>query len=364
MSKFSFPQKAILLFILIVLILPFYDSKRVIMWGTQGEFQKQNVFLSLVLLYAKESEKLKKGVGLDDFFERESSFWKTLKESPLVFQPTIITESAEKIKIEEIPEEIVKKDEEEKKDEEIKTEENKIEEKKEIPTQSIEEKPKFSPKNYSLYRFLIIGDSFIAVRGGIGEILEGELLNYKDVTVKRLGKVSSGLSRPDYFNWEVEIINLISQYKPNIAVVMLSSNDAQSIITPKGNLIANYGSPNWNEEYAKRVSSLLDIFEKNNITVFWIGFPVMKNKSFSDRIKNLNSIYEEECQKRKNAYFFSIWELLADEKGNYLSSLPDEKGIYRAIRLSDGIHLTYFGGKIVINEFLKVLKELTGIEAK
>jgi len=146
--------------------------------------------------------------------------------------------------------------------------------------------------------------------------------------------------------------------------VMLSSNDAQSITTSKGDLITYFGSPNWNEEYAKRVSSLLDIFEKNNITTFWIGFPIMKNKAYSERIKNLNSIYEKECQKRKNAYFFSTRELLADEKGNYLSSLPDEKGISRALRQSDGIHLTYFGGKMVVNEFLNVLNGLTGMEAK
>jgi len=305
----------------------------------------------LILIYAKESEKLKKEVGLDVFFEKESSFWKAFKEPPLVFQPTI-TESAEKIKLEETPEEIVRKEEE-----------KKIEE-KEILTQKIEEKIKLPPKYYASYRFLIIGDSFIAVRGGMGEILEGELLNYKDVTVKRVGVVSSGLSRPDYFNWEVKTIELIFRYKPNIAVVMLSSNDAQSITTSKGDLITYFGSPNWNEEYAKRVSSLLDIFEKNNITTFWIGFPIMKNKAYSERIKNLNSIYEKECQKRKNAYFFSTRELLADEKGNYLSSLPDEKGISRALRQSDGIHLTYFGGKMVVNEFLNVLNGLTGMEAK
>jgi len=351
MSKFPSIQKAILLFILITLILPFYDSKRVIMWETQGAFQEENVFHSLILLYAKESEKLKKEVGLDVFFEKESSFWKAFKEPPLVFQPTI-TESAEKIKLEETPEEIVRKEEE-----------KKIEE-KEILTQKIEEKIKLPPKYYASYRFLIIGDSFIAVRGGMGEILEGELLNYKDVTIKRVGVVSSGLSRPDYFNWEVKAIGLISQYKPNIVLVMLSSNDAQSITTSKGDLITYFGSPNWNEEYAKRVSSLLDIFEKNNITTFWIGFPIMKNKAYSERIKNLNLIYEKECQKRKNAYFFSTRELLADEKGNYLSSMPDEQGIYRAIRQSDGIHLTYFGGKMVVNEFLNVLKGLTGIEAK
>lgn len=342
MLKFSSPKIAILLFILLALILPFYESNRVIMWATQGGTQKENIFFSLVLYYAQASEKLKKNIGLDDFFKKEHSFWKEFKESPLIFQPVFVKELEKETITEEEPKEEAVKDEKEK----------------------IEKTPKPLPKIYSYYRFLIIGDSFIAVKGGVGEILETELLKYKDVFVKRFGQVSSGLSRPDYFNWEIKITELITQYHPNIAIVILSSNDAQSILTSNRVLVANYGDSNWNYEYSKRVSVLLDIFEKNNIIVFWIGFPIMKNQTFANRIKNLNSIYEEEAKKRENAYFFSTWELFADENGNYIASLPDEQGIFRSLRQSDGIHLTYFGGKLVVDKFIEKMKEVIKIELK
>lgn len=310
------------------------------MWGgIKNEFQKKDIFHSLTLLYAQESEKLKKKVGLGEFFEKEDSFWKELKESPLVFQPVFVGEPKEKI---------------------VEIEEDK----KEPYEKADNEKSRLTPQIHYFYRFLIIGDSFIAVRGGVGEILEAELLKYKNVFVKRFGQVSSGLSRPDYFNWELKTIELISQYNPNIVIVMLSSNDAQSILTPDGILIANYGDPNWNQEYAKRVSNLLDIFEKNNITVFWVGYPVMRSQIFSDKIRNLNLIYKEESQKRANVYFFSTWELLADENGNYIASLPDKQGIPQAVRQSDGIHLTYFGGKLVVDVLIKKIREIIKLEPK
>lgn len=337
MSKSSNPLIAILLFLLIALVLSFYDSEKVVMWATQGETQRENIFLSLSLSYAQKAEKIKQVFGMADFFEKESSFWKKLKNSPVISQPTFVMEPKEtaivKIPIEKAPE------------------------KKEEKTISL-------PEVHSPYRFLIIGDSFIAVWGGVGEILEKEILNYKDVSVKRFGQVSSGLSRPDYFNWETKTIELISQYNPNVSVIMLSSNDAQSIITPNGALVANYGEANWNSEYSKRVSSMLDIFEENDIAVFWLGFPIMKNKTFSDRIKNLNSIYEKGCQKKEKAFFLSSWEALTDENGNYTAYLPDKQGIYRLVRQTDGIHPTYFGGEFIADEFIKNIKEIIELEPR
>jgi hypothetical protein len=214
------------------------------------------------------------------------------------------------------------------------------------------------------YKILIVGDSFIAVSGGVGEVLEKELLNYKDLTVTRVGKVSSGLSRPDYFNWPSGVNSLVQQYKPNIVVTMIGSNDAQSITTVNGGLLVNYGSKNWNEEYAKRVSDFLNIFAENNITVFWIGLPIMRNETYSTRMQNLNLIYATEIKKYENYYFIPTTNLLADKNGNYTAYLPDENGKYRLIRQSDGIHLTYFGGQIVIEEIIKKMKETLGIQLK
>ena len=51
------------------------------------------------------------------------------------------------------------------------------------------------------YKFLVLGDSFIAENSAVGEPLERELLKYENASVKRLGKVSSGLIDTDFFDW-------------------------------------------------------------------------------------------------------------------------------------------------------------------
>jgi hypothetical protein len=320
---------AIFLFIAIIIIVPFYESKRVMIWESQRPRMENEIFRSMIFLYATKCEEIKEKLKIKNFFEKEHYFWLRLKKSPLFFQ-------------EKLPE--VK-------------EEKKTEEKEKIL------KEKLKPP----YRILIIGDSFIAVYGGVGDPLEKKLISFKDVEVWRLGRVSSGLSRPDYFNWNLTLKELISQHKPNVGIVMIGMNDAQALTDPDGKVVVNYlkfGKEEWIKEYSKRVSDLLEIFEENNVLVFWIGLPIMRDKAYSDKVKILNQIYEEEVKKYENAYFISTWELLTDEKGNYTSYLLDEKGKKNLARASDGIHLTYFGGKIVVEKIIKEMEKTIKFEPK
>jgi len=332
---FSPNKKAILVFIFIILTVPFYESKRAVIWETQRPKQQNEIFSSAILIWAEKSEEIKEKFGLKDFFEKEHLFWLKIKKSPLVLGEKIIPQKEEKTP------EIV-----EKKIEELETEIQKIE---------------------GPYKILIIGDSFIAVYGGVGDPLERELLTYKDVEVFRLGRVSSGLSRPDYFNWDLALKELISQHKPNIAIVMVGSNDAQALTDFKGKVVVNFvkfGKEEWIKEYQNRVSELINIFEENDIFVFWIGFPIMRDSKYSERINVLNKIYQTETLNHKNAKFISTWELLADEKGNYTAYLPDEKGKQKLVRVSDGIHLTFFGGKIVVKEVVENMAKVMKLEIK
>lgn len=329
-SNFYSPKLAIILFLAFVLTLSFYESKKVIFWESSRETEsKFNVFRSLVLSYASFAEKIKTTLGWDSFFEKENAFWLKIKKSPLIFQeaPTPRLNSGNQ-----------KKDD--KKDIEIK------------PT------PPF--------RTLILGDSFIAVWGGMGEILEQELINYKDVTVKREGEVSSGLSRPDYFDWPATARNLIAEQQPNVVVIMLGSNDAQSLTKNLDgkNSVLNYGTKEWDNEYGQRVLDFLEIFKENRITVFWVGLPIMRNNTYSEKMRHLNSIYEKGVKNFTNAYFISIWDLFADENGNYTDYLVDEKGKYILVRLQDGIHFSYLGGKIAVKEVIKKIGEKIKLELK
>ena len=344
--NFTSPKLAILVFVFIITLVPFYESKRVVIWETQREAQGDNVFRAGVLKYASVAEIVKKKFGLSNFFDKEHDFWLALKKSPILLEETgtlgVIDGNEKEKKIENLLE---KPEEEKQKEELIK------------PVQSLQ--TRLEPP----FRILILGDSFIAVGGGVGNPLESELLKYKEVAVKRLGKVSSGLSRPDYFNWNLTAQELISQFNPNTAIMMFGSNDNQGLVTSDGKVIS-YGKEGWNEEYSKRVSDFLEIFEKNNITVFWIGLPVMKEKYFSERAQNLNAIYETEVKNHKNSYFVPTWDLLDDGQGNYAAYLPDEKGQYKLARVSDGIHLQFFGGRIIVKEVIKKAEEKIKLKIK
>jgi len=362
------PKIVIFIFLLIILIIPFYESKRVIIWETQrkthNEYALADIFRSTVLVYAHKSEEIKSILGLDNFFEKEHHFWLKIKKSPLVFQGEHNLNEAEinKNTEEERTEKETEENSNESEKENITNNKEQITKKKEEPIKKPE--IKLPPNLDSPFRILIIGDSFIAVGGGVGDILERGILNsYKDTLVARIGKVSSGLSRPDYFNWNLKLKELIFQYQPNIAIIMLGNNDAQALTTPQGKFIIYYGEITWNEKYANRVSNFLTIFEENDIAVFWIGLPIMRSESFSKKMKNLNSIYEEECYNHKEI-FIPTWDLFADEQGNYTAYLPDENGKYILVRASDGIHLQYAGGKMIEKEVFTKMEEVLELEQK
>jgi len=331
-DDFYSPKAVIILFLTLILALSFYESKKVINWESNRETeQKYNIFRSSALSFASFSDNLKSKLGLNNFFEKENNFWLKIKESPLLFQEiSTFSQNEEKNN----------GNQKNSKDQEIKPE------------------PPF--------RILIIGDSFIAVWGGMGETLEGELIKYNNVMVKRNGEVSSGLSRPDYFDWPSEARKLVLEQKPNIVIIMLGSNDAQSFTknSDSKNIVLNYGTKEWDSEYAQRVSDFLKIFEENHIFVFWIGLPIMKNENYSEKVRHLNSIYEKEIQDYKNAYFISTWDLFADEKGNYTDYLTDEKGRSQLARLQDGVHFSYIGGQIAVKEVIKKMGERIKLEIK
>jgi hypothetical protein len=375
------PLTAIFVFILIIIILPFYESKRFSLWEEQEP--NQNIFTQAILKYSLFSESFKTETGLNQYFEKEQSFWKKTKETPLASNekpeeiPIIIEEKIEPPIVETPP--VIKP--EPKKEDFTLPKATPPEEKPEEPEQE-EYLPAVQPiidainknleepidttiiKKESPFKILIMGDSFMAVGGGLGDPLERTLLGYKEVSVNRYGRVSSGLTNQNYFNWNTNAINLINQYNPNIAIVMFGANDNQGIISSETGKAIWYGYPGWNEEYARRVNYFIDILEKKNITIFWIGLPIMKDKTFSAKMANLNSIYETEIKKHPNAYYIPTWDILTDTNGNYTAYMKDSAGKSKLIRTSDGIHLQYYAGYLVSDEIIIEMQKILVLEKK
>ncbi|MFA5947758.1 MAG: DUF459 domain-containing protein [Candidatus Gracilibacteria bacterium] len=387
-----------MVFILIVIIVPFCESKKIIIWQAQEESQGYNIFSNIVLQYAILSEEIKKESGIDVLFNEEYSFWAKIKESAIIFQSKQVFEE-EKTQIDrqqaKILADIIKNDpifilvsnfwldlqEENKKaqqkqfkdlvivlSDEIKKQtgldfssfvETKLAPEIAFHANNVQASPVHQTvqDNSNAVRYLIVGDSFMAAGGGLGDVVEKTVLNYGNTIVNRSGVVSSGLSRPDYFDWNAEIRKLISKYQPDKIIVMFGANDNQNLTGKQGGFVAKYGTQEWQAEYARRVDDILDVSKENNATVFWVGLPIMRTKWFSDEIADINLIYEGECQKYSNAYFVSTWKTLANDNGDYVAYLKDQKGQNELVRIKDGIHLTYYGGALVTNEIFKKIGE-------
>jgi hypothetical protein len=157
-------------------------------------------------------------------------------------------------------------------------------------------------------------------------------------------RISTGLTRPDYFDWPAELADNVLPKKPEVMVVMFGANDAQAMELPNG--VFDVGSPEWNAEYRRRVGDTMDLLAGDGRMVIWVGQPYMRDNGFSDRMAVLNQIFEEEAAKRPWVkYLDSRPVLSAPGKPGYAEYLPDSSGAPTLARQGDGIHLSEFGSQ-------------------
>ena len=206
------------------------------------------------------------------------------------------------------------------------------------------------------HSLLLVGDSLSIA---LGEHLERHFSRYSNcVTFQRQGKVSSGLARPEFFDWNQNLAELVERFRPDIVIVMIGTNDNKPL--RKGNSSLAFGTMAWSREYTARLQRLYDICRKENSEsrVFWIGAPIMGDPALSRDVKNINRVIESWCRDEPGCEYVSTWSTLADTDGQYTQSLRDrETGELVAARSKDGVHLAPYGAfllaRIVIESISK-----------
>ncbi len=92
-------------------------------------------------------------------------------------------------------------------------------------------------------------------------------------------KVSTGLARPDFFDWPARFDEEVPKVNPGIVVITFGGNDAQGLSDKSGTFI--FGTPTgdatadagWREEYGKRVGQVMDTLTQGGRTLIWVGIP-------------------------------------------------------------------------------------------
>src|SRR5215470_9776113 len=82
-------------------------------------------------------------------------------------------------------------------------------------------KPYFEAKD--LYQVFVLGDSFAAgLWSGVSRNIDGDMR----ISLNGRYKEDSGLSRPEYYDWNGALPKILASNKIDIAIVMLGSNGA------------------------------------------------------------------------------------------------------------------------------------------
>lgn len=220
------------------------------------------------------------------------------------------------------------------------------------PQRNLVDKP--LPKPYAGHpmRLYIAGDSMAGIPGMALVNLSKRTRLIKPLLDYR---ISTGLVRPDFFNWPAQLQRQTDAFKPGAAVVMWGANDNQGIQTASGK-IHQFGTSGWEKEYRQRVKDALAIlFDGGVRRVYWVGQPIMPEAAYDRQIRQINDIYRTEAEKHPGVQYIDAYAALS-KNGRHSQYLDDERGNAQAVREADGEHLTYAGGMILAKAVMTAIK--------
>lgn len=209
-------------------------------------------------------------------------------------------------------------------------------------------------------RLLIVGDS---EAGGFAPYLQPMLDDTGIVDDSLAFKSSTGLARPDFYNWPEQLRVELAEANPDIVIAMFGGNDGQGLATVDGNFII--GTPTeankdeWIAEYRKRVAEVLDIMLAGGRDVVWIGIPNGPS-DLTARIRFQDEAVRAELANYPQVYFVDAWRLFSGRNGNYAPMVIDPRdGEGKAVRSADdGFHLNPDGAGILAAVVFEDVKEI------
>jgi hypothetical protein len=173
---------------------------------------------------------------------------------------------------------------------------------------------------------------------------------------------SSGLTRPDHYDWPRALAGDVVDQHSEVVVAVFGANDAQGIVLPDGTAIQQMSDPRWGHEYGRRVAAVMDQLRADDRLVVWVTLPPMRDPDFDARGDRINRIYRDEAAARPWVTVVEAADVLGD-KGEFADLLPDGSGGLEDVRLADGVHLTRAGGDRLAAEVLEVVEARAGLRS-
>ncbi len=203
-------------------------------------------------------------------------------------------------------------------------------------------------------RIWTVGDS---TAQPIGQGVERNVNDTKDKRARTFFRNSTGLARREFYDWpKVAKKILESEGAPDIAIITLGANDTQGLFPPGKRIPVMLRTPEWKEEYGRRLEAFLHLFTDKNVHVYIVAQPFNPNRKYAPTMGDVNEVIRTVALRMTNVSLVDAPTLLADENGKYSNAALDSQGRKIWLRAEDGLHLTGNGGAYLARRILVAIE--------
>jgi uncharacterized protein len=193
----------------------------------------------------------------------------------------------------------------------------------------------FQPTRQHEVNLFVTGDSEAQF---VGEVLTDMLpSDLFDVSV--VARNATGLTNPEFFNWDINARQEIAARKPDAVVMVIGGNDGFNV-SVNGQL---YGpeTPQWQLEYARRTAVVMQELGGNGKRpVYWVPPPTARDGEFNKIFASQNRAVKQAAAAVPGARYVDIYWTL--NHGRYSDVLKID-GKQVLARQPDGIHFSRAG---------------------
>jgi uncharacterized protein len=149
----------------------------------------------------------------------------------------------------------------------------------------------------------------------------------------------TGLTRPEFFNWEVNAKQEIADRHPDAVVMVMGGNDGFNVVVDG----RSYGpfTPEWETEYARRTAVVMrELASRGRRPVYWAPSPTARDEEFNRIYRVQNFAVARAAPAVPGARYVDLYDRI--DNGHY-RNVTKIDGQEVVSRQADGVHFTRDG---------------------
>ncbi len=205
-------------------------------------------------------------------------------------------------------------------------------------------------------RVLFAGDSLMEK---LGPQVEPALTVHLNWSCLPIGKRSTGLCRPDFYNWPAVLEKNLRDFRPHLVVMWVGTNDNQNVYGVKtGGLLTEA----WKNAYHRKMLEIIRLCQKYQARLIFIGPPVVEDAKVDAELKQITGVMGVVCRHYRIP-FLDARPIFSDRQGRYVRQMVNKQGKPVAIRTKDGVHITDAGNNLVMKQLYPLMRRTLGYDS-